>query len=110
MLNTDNKTALLIYLNEVEFLTGNLYELINNDRPMPEELKDVIKNLALALYDMVRDIYFLIVPAAREVLTGSILELKNTFDAATDAIADIDPMTDVTLVQAYDEVNTPNWP
>ena len=45
MLNTDNKTALLIYLNELYFLKGNLYELINNDRPMPEELKDVIKSL-----------------------------------------------------------------
>ena len=71
---------------------------------------DSTSESALALYDMVRDIYFLIVPAAREPLTGSILELKNTFDAATNAIADISLMTDVTLVQNYDAVNTPNWP
>ena len=45
MLNTDNKTALLIYINEIDFLRGNLYELINNDEPMPEELKSVIKSL-----------------------------------------------------------------
>ena len=65
---------------------------------------------ALALYDLVGDIYGLIIPAARNSITGTLLTFKNTYDAAKDALIDIDTMTDVTLVQNYDAVNTPNWP
>ncbi len=65
---------------------------------------------ALSLYDLVSDLYLSIVPAAREPLSGNLLLFKQIYDAAKDAITDINLMTDVSLVQAYDAVNTPTWP
>ena len=65
---------------------------------------------AISFYNLVEDLYLSTIPAARETLSGNLLTLKNIHDAAVDAIAYIESMTDVSLVQAYDAVNTPSWP
>lgn len=71
---------------------------------------DPTTDAVIGLYQYTLDMYQLIIPAARESLTGRLLEFKNIRDAALSAIGDVNAMTDWQLVNAYDAVNTPAWP
>ena len=65
---------------------------------------------AVDFYTFASDIYLSILPAARGTLQPNLVAFKNIHDAAVDAIAVINAMTDWQLVMAYDVVNTPSWP
>jgi hypothetical protein len=71
---------------------------------------DPVSEQSMGLYHLVLDIYLSIKPASRESLSGRLLTFKSIYDAALAAIAEIELITDVTAVQNYDAVNTPNWP
>ena len=59
---------------------------------------------ALGLYDYTVDIYQLIVPAAREPITGRLLEFKTVYDTAKVGLADVNAETDWTLCDAVAQV------
>jgi len=65
---------------------------------------------AIGLYNFAEDLYLSISEAARNPLSGRLLELKNIYDAAVAAISDINTATDWKELERYDAINTPIWP
>jgi hypothetical protein len=57
---------------------------------------------AKGLVDFMTDLYTSTIPAAREVLSGNMLTIKNTNDTRIVKIAEVNVMTNWQLVDAYD--------
>ena len=81
-------------------------KLIYNIYPfVPRTLGSVV-----GFYDYTTDMYLTTIAAAREPLTGRLLELKNIHDAAVDIIAEINALTTIAEVEAYDVEGSTLWP
>ena len=64
---------------------------------------------AIALYEFASDLYLSTISAARESLSGRLLQFKNIHDKAQAAIVVINSDTDWKSIRAYDVVNGPGW-
>lgn len=63
-----------------------------------------------SFYDFASDIYTSILPSARDTLALRLQSFKGIRDAAADAIAVVNAMSDWETVMAYDAQTDPVWP
>jgi len=85
-------------IKEASKRVAEIYPFIN---PEKEE--------AIGLYEFAIDLYLSTIPAAREVLSGRLLQFKNIHDKAQAAIAVIEASTDWQFILDYDAVTGPGW-
>lgn len=85
-------------IKEASKRVAEIYPFIN---PEKEE--------AIGLYEFAIDLYQATIAAAREPLSGRLLQFKVIHDKAQAAIAVINASNDWEFILAYDAVNDPGW-
>lgn len=102
----------------VQAIIDSYSQLANEKKLKIEELKVEAVSRASAKYSninsfddmlMMRDLILSVVPAARS-LRPNIQYIADIYQAGIDARVDINALTDLVAIRAYDVVNTPTWP